>query len=43
MELSVNGPLTDQVMTGLGDHFTLGELEQSTRNVFMKRRFSTAS
>lgn len=38
IELSVNGPLTDQAMAALSDHFTLGELEQALRNVVRHNR-----
>ncbi|MBA3311790.1 MAG: glycosidase [Planctomycetaceae bacterium] len=38
MELAVNGPLTDQVMAALDDHFTLGDLEQTLRNVLRHNR-----
>ena len=37
-ELGINGPLTDQVLTALGDHFTLEELEHALRNVLRKDR-----
>jgi predicted GH43/DUF377 family glycosyl hydrolase len=32
-ELGINGPLTDQVMVALGDHFTLDELGRTLENV----------
>jgi predicted GH43/DUF377 family glycosyl hydrolase len=38
VELGVNGPLTDQTMAALGDTFTLGELEQTLRNVLRHNR-----
>lgn len=38
IELSVNGPLTDQVMAALDDRFTLGDLEQTLRNVLRHNR-----
>jgi predicted GH43/DUF377 family glycosyl hydrolase len=38
IELSVNGPLTDQAMAALGEHFTLGDLEQTLRNVLRHNR-----
>ena len=38
IELSVNGPLTDQTMAALDDHFTLGDLEQTLRNVIRHNR-----
>jgi predicted GH43/DUF377 family glycosyl hydrolase len=38
MELSVNGPLTDQVMAALNEHFTLGDLELTLRNVLRHNR-----
>jgi predicted GH43/DUF377 family glycosyl hydrolase len=37
-ELAVNGPFTDQVMAALTDHFTLGDLEQTLRNVMRHNR-----
>lgn len=37
-ELEINGPLTDQVMAALGDHFTLEDLEQILRNVLRHNR-----
>ena len=37
-ELGINGPLTDQVMAALGDHFTLDELERTLRNVLRHNR-----
>src|SRR5215831_10470346 len=37
-ELGINGPLTDQVMAVLGDHFTLDDLERSLRNVLKHNR-----
>jgi len=38
LELSVNGPLTDQAMAALDEHFTLGELEQTLKNVLRHNR-----
>ena len=32
-ELGINGPLTDQVMAALGDHFTLDDLDRTLQNV----------
>jgi predicted GH43/DUF377 family glycosyl hydrolase len=37
-ELGINGPLTDQVMAALGDHFTLDDLERTLRNVLKHNR-----
>jgi predicted GH43/DUF377 family glycosyl hydrolase len=37
-ELGINGPLTDQVMAALGDHFTLDDLERTLRNALMHNR-----
>lgn len=37
-ELGVNGPLTDQVMAALGDHFTLDDLDRTLRNVVNHNR-----
>lgn len=37
-ELGINGPLTDQVMTALGDRFTLSELDRTLRNVLKSHR-----
>jgi predicted GH43/DUF377 family glycosyl hydrolase len=37
-ELGVNGPLTDQVMAALSDHFTLDDLEGTLRNVLKHNR-----
>ena len=37
-ELGINGPLTDQVMAVLGDHFTLDDLERALRNVLKHNR-----
>jgi predicted GH43/DUF377 family glycosyl hydrolase len=37
-ELGVNGSQTDQVMAALGDHFTLGDLEQTLQNVLRHER-----
>src|SRR6476660_1643735 len=37
-ELGINGPLTDQVMSALGDHFTLGDLEHTLQNVLRHNR-----
>lgn len=37
-ELGINGPLTDQVMAALGDHFTLDDLERTLRNVQQANR-----
>jgi predicted GH43/DUF377 family glycosyl hydrolase len=37
-ELGVNGPLTDQAMAALGDHFTLDDLERTLRNVLKHNR-----
>ncbi len=37
-ELGVNGPLTDQVMAALGDHFTLDDLDRTLRNVLKHNR-----
>lgn len=38
IELAVNGPLTDQIMAALNDHFTLSDLEQTLRNVLRHNR-----
>jgi predicted GH43/DUF377 family glycosyl hydrolase len=37
-ELGINGPLTDQVMAVLGDHFTLDDLERALQNVLKHNR-----
>ena len=37
-ELGINGPLTDQVMAALGDHFTLDDLEHTLQNVLRHNR-----
>lgn len=37
-ELGINGPLTDQVMVALGDHFTLDNLETALRTVLKLNR-----
>jgi predicted GH43/DUF377 family glycosyl hydrolase len=37
-ELGINGPLTDQVMAALGDHFTLTDLDRTLRNVLRSNR-----
>jgi predicted GH43/DUF377 family glycosyl hydrolase len=37
-ELGINGPLTDQVMAALGDHFTLPDLEHTLGNVLRHNR-----
>ncbi|MFO0915170.1 MAG: glycoside hydrolase family 130 protein [Pirellulales bacterium] len=37
-ELGINGPLTDQVMAALGDHFTLDDLDRTLRNVLTSNR-----
>jgi predicted GH43/DUF377 family glycosyl hydrolase len=37
-ELGINGPLTEQVMTALGDQFTLDELERTLDNVLRSNR-----
>ena len=37
-ELGINGPLTDQVIAALGDHFTLDDLEQALKNVSKHNR-----
>jgi predicted GH43/DUF377 family glycosyl hydrolase len=37
-ELGINGPLTDQVMAALGDHFTLDDLDRTLRNVLKSNR-----
>ena len=37
-ELGINGPLTDQVMAALGDHFTLTDLDRTLRNVLKSNR-----
>ena len=37
-ELSINGPLTEQVMAALGDQFTLGDLEYTIGNVLRHNR-----
>src|SRR3954454_8194528 len=33
IELGINGTLTEQVLTAVGEHFTLGDLEQALQNV----------
>lgn len=38
VELGVNGPLTDQVMSALGEQFTLNELEHTIQNVSRHNR-----
>jgi hypothetical protein len=37
-ELGINGPITDQTMTALGEFFTLDELERTLRNVMKSHR-----
>jgi predicted GH43/DUF377 family glycosyl hydrolase len=37
-ELGINGPLTDQAMAALGDHFTIDELDRTLRNVLKSHR-----
>jgi predicted GH43/DUF377 family glycosyl hydrolase len=37
-ELGINGPMTEQVLASLGDHFTLGDLELTIRNVLRSNR-----
>jgi predicted GH43/DUF377 family glycosyl hydrolase len=37
-ELGINGPLTDQVMAALGDHFTLDDLSRTLQNVLKSNR-----
>jgi predicted GH43/DUF377 family glycosyl hydrolase len=37
-ELGINGPLTDQVMAALGEHFTLEDLERTLGNVMKHNR-----
>jgi predicted GH43/DUF377 family glycosyl hydrolase len=37
-ELGINGPLTEQVMAALGDHFTLDDLDRTLRNVLKSNR-----
>jgi predicted GH43/DUF377 family glycosyl hydrolase len=37
-ELGINGPLTDQVMAALGDHFTLDDLDRTLRNALKSNR-----
>ncbi len=37
-ELGINGPLTDQVMVVLSDHFTLDELDRTLLNVLRSNR-----
>jgi predicted GH43/DUF377 family glycosyl hydrolase len=37
-ELGINGPLTDQVMAALGDHFTLAELDRTLKAVLKSHR-----
>ena len=37
-ELGVNGPLTDQIMAGLYDQFTVGDLERVLRDVLRQNR-----
>jgi predicted GH43/DUF377 family glycosyl hydrolase len=37
-ELGVNGPLTNQVMAALGDHFRLADLEQTLKTVLRHNR-----
>ncbi len=37
-ELGINGPLTDQVMGALAEHFTLGDLERTLHNVLRSNR-----
>jgi predicted GH43/DUF377 family glycosyl hydrolase len=37
-ELGINGPLTDQAMAALGDHFTLDDLDRTLRNVLKSNR-----
>jgi predicted GH43/DUF377 family glycosyl hydrolase len=38
IELGINGPLTDQVITALGDQFRLGDLEAAVNNVLRNNR-----
>ncbi len=37
-ELGINGPLTEQVMAALFDHFNLGDLERTLKNVLRHNR-----
>ena len=37
-ELGINGPITEQTMTALGESFTLDELERTLRNVMKSHR-----
>jgi predicted GH43/DUF377 family glycosyl hydrolase len=37
-ELGINGPLTDQVMAALGDHFTLADLDRTLKTVLKSHR-----
>ena len=37
-ELGINGPLTNQVMASLGDHFALADLEQTIKSVLRHNR-----
>src|SRR3954471_18060485 len=37
-ELGINGPLTDQAMAALGDHFTLDDLDRTLQNVLKSNR-----
>lgn len=37
-ELGINGPLTEQTVGSLGDHFTLAELDRTLKNVLKSHR-----
>jgi predicted GH43/DUF377 family glycosyl hydrolase len=37
-ELGINGPLTEQVIVALGDHFTLAELDRTLKTVLKSHR-----
>jgi len=37
-ELGINGPLTDQTVAALGDHFTLADLDRTLKNVLKSHR-----
>jgi predicted GH43/DUF377 family glycosyl hydrolase len=37
-ELGINGPLTEQTMAALGDHFTLADLERTLKTVMRSHR-----
>jgi predicted GH43/DUF377 family glycosyl hydrolase len=37
-ELGINGPMTEQVMSALGEHFTLDDLERTLRTVVRQNR-----